>query len=237
MGYCTVAQVDDALAKALTSATDSSSQQRRSLLQIGRVRDTNVVPDDIVEQFIAWAGQEIDAALSGLYSVPLCEQADFETTVYSDISEYNSYIVTENACPLTSGDIVVLSNGGIEDRFTIEEVIDTTIFSTVEMIPDTYVSGTRIIRVKYPDPIPFICSRSAAANVYEKYLAAQVGKQTSDYGKFLRSQSRQKLNDILNGRTILHGVHRIGRRLYDPTISDQYGLKEGSADKNTDDLR
>ena len=237
MGYCTIQEVERILAQALTSSTDASSQARRSLLEIGSQRNSNLIPDSNVEQFIQWSGQEIDAALSGMYNTPLCEEADFETTIIADISEYNSYIITASPCPIATGDVVVLVQGGMENRFTIEDQIDPTIYTTAELIPEMYTAGARLVRVKFPDPLPFICARMAAANIYEKYFAAQVGKQQSEYGKFMRMQARQKLNDILNGRTVLHGVHRIGRRLYDSTIVDQYGLKEGSAEKNTDDLR
>ena len=35
------------------------------------------------------------------------------------------------------------------------------------------------------------------------------------------------LNNILNGTSILHGQHRIGRRFYNANLVDQYGLPSG----------
>lgn len=99
------------------------------------------------------------------------------------------------------------------------------------------MSGNRIIRVKFPDPIPWITIRLSAANLYDKFYSAQVSPNISDYGKFLREQARQKINDISNGRTILHGSHRIGNRFYNSNLSDQYGLPNGNAmERNTEKL-
>jgi hypothetical protein len=239
MGYCTITEIDSILAQSLTSATNPLSQQRRSLMQIGNVRDKNVIPDEIVEQYILWGGSEIDATLSELYETPFCEMADFESLLFSDITDYNNYVVIEKACPLTPGDTIVITNGVNEERHTIDEVVAPNVFSTIDPIQYEFQAGSRVLRVKFPDPIPWVCARVSAANIYDKYFAAQVSPAISDYGKLLRDQSRQKLNDILNGRAILHGVHRIGRRLYDSTIADQYGLPFGpnkGASKDIDKL-
>lgn len=236
MGYCTITEVDNILAQSLTSATNPSSQARRNLLQIGSIRDKNTISDIIVEQYIQWSGQEIDSHLSELYQTPLCELADFEGILQADIGEYNDYIVLERNCPLTAGDMILITNGEEEERYEIDESIGDGIFSTIETIIFPFEAESRVLRLKYPDPIPFICSRLSGANIYDKYFAAQASPNISDYGKYLRGQARQKINDVMNGRTILHGIHRIGRRLFDPTITDQYGLPQGESQKNTDEV-
>lgn len=236
MGYCTVTDIDGVLAQALTSATDPQNNSRRDLLQIGRVRDKNVVSDSVVRDYIRWAGHEIDATLSQQYATPICQIADFESTLFSDVSEYNSYIVLEKDCPLATGDVVLLISSDIEEIHTVDEMLGEGLFSTLEPIQYEFPSGSRIIRIKYPDPLPWICARLAAANIYEKYFAAQVGPQSSEYGTLLRNLGRQKLNDVLNGRAILHGVHRIGSRFYDPTLTSQYGLHEGDSQRDIDRL-
>jgi len=238
MGYCTTTEVDNIIAQSLTSATDPVNQTRRNLLNIGSVRDKNVISDDIVQQFIRWSGQEIDAALSELYSTPLCELADFETTLAADIDEYNLYVILDKVAPLAVGDVILLADGDVSEKNEISEVVGDGVFEVAIPFDYEYSAGTRVLRLKYPDPIPWICSRLAAANIYDKYFASQASTNVSEYGDSLRKQARQKINDILNGRTILHGVRRIGRRLYDPTITDQYGLPDGSpATKDTDQLK
>jgi len=227
MGYCTLEEVDSILAQALTSATNPTSQARRNLLKIGAVRDKNSISDTLAEQYIQWASQEIDSHISQLYKTPICELADFESALFSDLDEYNGFIVLDANCPLCAGDNIILSYQGMEERHVIDEAVGEGIFSTESPIQFAFPADTRVIRVKFPDPLPWICSRLAAANIYDKFFASQQSPNMSDYGKSLREQARAKVNDVLNGRTILHGVTRIGRRLYDPTISDQYGLPTG----------
>ncbi|MBD3228227.1 MAG: hypothetical protein GF329_08555 [Candidatus Lokiarchaeota archaeon] len=76
-------------------------------------------------------------------------------------------------------------------------------------------------------------ARWSAATIYEKYFMAEASPSQSEYGKWLRGLVRADINNILNGRTILHGAHRIGRRFYNPTLDDQYGLPDA---KGTNDM-
>jgi len=237
MGYCTLVEVERILAQALTSATTSTLTGRGALLRVGRVLDKNTVPTDIIEQYIQFAGQEIDATLSHQYKTPFCEMADFETSLQSDIAEYNSYIILDKKCPLTSGDNIIITDGVNEERFTIEDMVASGVFSTVEEIFTSFNAGTRVIRVKYPDPIPLVCARLASADIYDKYFMAQVSPSKSEYGSNLRKLARQHLNNILRGITVLHGYLRIGRRLFDPTIPAQYDTHKGTdAAKEIDDV-
>jgi hypothetical protein len=64
----------------------------------------------------------------------------------------------------------------------------------------------------------------AAANIYDKYFAAQANPDISDYGKKLRGWALSDLNSILQGIVILHGQRRIGHRFFNPMLRDRYGL-------------
>ena len=191
-----------------------------------------------MDQYIAWADEYIDSTLSQLYLTPFCEKADFETCLFANIDTYNDYIVLEHPCGLNIGDIIELRSGVISERHVIADVIDEqnrTIFSTLESIDFGFEAGSRIIRLKYPAPVSRISSALASAQIYDRYFMAQADINQSEFGKYLRSQAEQELNNILNGRTILHGVRRIGRRLYNPNIPDQYDLpKGGEGNKSMD---
>jgi len=232
--YCTIKDLDNQLAQALTSATNPTTQAKRNLNQIGRVRDKNQVSDEIALDYIRSAGQEIDAALSGLYRVPFGEIVHLERRLFSDITEYNSYIVLEKTSPLAKGDTVeiVTRDGVTSERHEIDEVIGNSVFSTVDPILYPFPEGSRVLRISYPIPIAWIAVRLACGNLFDKYFSAQVSPDISNYGKSLREQARSKINDILNGRTILD-AKRTGRRLTDPNIDDQYGLPMGN-DGNRD---
>ena len=216
----------------MTTSSPSSLDAPVDLLKVGNVIDSNLIPQETVDQYIAWSDEHIDSVLSQMYVTPFCERADFETCLFANIDAYNDYIVLERPCGLNIGDIIELRSGAISERHIIGDVIDEqdrTIFSTLESIDFAFEAGTRLIRLKYPAPITLISSSLAAAQIYDRYFMAQADVNQSEFGKYLRKQAEQELNNILEGRTVLHGVRRIGRRLYNPNIEDQYGLPDSNA--------
>lgn len=231
MGYCTENDITKTIAQALTSATASTSDDLgtlSSLLNVGNVLDKNLVTTDNVNYYIQLADSEIDGFLSELYSTPFCERVDFETELYSDLDpSNNNYIVLEKYCPLAAGDIILLTDGTNEERHEISTVIGGDTFDTVSEIQYSFTAGTRILRVSYPPPIRFISARLASANIYDKYYSSESSPNTSTFGDKLRDLGYERLSDILNGTIILHGAHRIGRRFYNPNLSDQYSLPTG----------
>lgn len=58
---------------------------------------------------------------------------------------------------------------------------------------------------------------------------AQASPNESSYAKTIRANCEQILNNILQGRTVLHGVARRSRRLYNSNIIANYGLPQGNA--------
>jgi len=239
MPYCNVLHITSILAQSLTTASPSDLTSVTQLLKIGKTLDSNQVPETIINQYITWSDEEINGKISEQYEIPLKEIADFETTLASSMGDYNDYIITTDRSPFNVGDTIIITDGVHEERHVIEEIIDSTtgaIFRTVDPIGFAFQSGSRIIRVKYPDPITQTAARLAAANIYDKYFASQASPNESEYGKFLRKQARQALNNILQGRTILHGAVRIGRRFFNPTLKDRYDLPGTTGANDMDDL-
>jgi len=230
MGYCTENDITKTIAQALTTATANTTDELGTygnLLNIGNTLDKNLVTTDNVNYYIQLADSEIDASLSQLYKTPFCEKCDFETSLYSNIDEYNPYIVLETYCPLAAGDIIMLTDGTHEERHEIDVVIDGKTFSTVSEIQYLFQEETRILRVTYPPPLRFVSARIASANIYDKYFSAESSPNTSKFGDTLRDMAFARLNDVLNGSTVLHGAMRIGRRFYNPNLVDQYALPSG----------
>jgi len=229
MAYCTSTDIERVMAQSLTSATSStdSFDTLGDLINIGNVFDKNTVTDDVINTYIRIADQEIDAALSELYKTPLKEVANFEGILYSETNEYNEYIVLSEAAPLSIGDIVLITGENITERHEINELIDYDTFATINEIQYSFPADSRVIRVTYPEPIRYISARKAAANIYDKYFSAEVSPSTSKYGEFLRDLASRDIDSILNGRIILHGQHRIGRRFFNANLADQYALPSG----------
>lgn len=230
MGYCNTTNVENLLAQSLTTATNPTpaSGTPGNLLNIGKTLDKNLITTTIIDQWILWAGNQIDAILGSMYNVPFCQIADFETVLYSDISEYNPYVILDSGCSLTAGDEIVLIEGGEEEKHVIKEALGNGVFETVDEILFPFSSGSRCLRVKYPDPITLIATRLAVSQIYEKYFAAQTNPNESDYGKIQRKMAVNSMNDVLNGRTVLHGAHRIGHRFKNSNIVSRYHLPGSS---------
>jgi len=151
----------------------------------------------------------------------------------SDINNYNDYIITASPCPFYVGDTLILTSDGYEERHVISEVLgdDNNIFSTVDPIGYEFAAEcTRILRIKYPDPIPLMSTRITAAHVYEKFFMAEASPSESEYGKWMRGLVQDTINAVLNGAIILHGATRIGRRFYNPTLVEQYGLPRNDSE-------
>lgn len=239
MGYTNTRGIELRIAQSLTTSSPSSLEAPVDLLKTGNVIDSNLIPQETIDQYIGWADEHIDSVLSQIYLTPFCEKADFETCLFANIDSYNDYIVLEHPCGLNIGDIIEIRSGTQFERHIINDIIDEknrTIFSTLESIDFGFLAGSRVIRLKYPAPISLISATLSAAYIYDRYFMAQADVNESEFGKYLRKQAEQELNNILNGRTILHGVRRIGRRLYNPNLSDQYGLPEGSEGSKSMDL-
>jgi len=231
MGYCTRSDIELVIAQSLTSSTSQSLDGLGSLvplINVGNVFDNNLITNDTTNFYIQLADSEINGILSQLYKTPFCQTSDFETVLFASLDEHNVNIVLEETCPLSVGDTIVLSDGTNQEKHTIDAIIAPTMFSVADDIGFDFLADTRVIRVSYPDPIRYVSARLSSATIYDKYFSAEVSPGTSKYGQYLREIARQELNNILNGRTILHGQDRIGRRFYNSTLVEQYGLPLGT---------
>ncbi|MFW6172704.1 MAG: hypothetical protein ACOC5T_03065 [Elusimicrobiota bacterium] len=237
MAYCSVTRVRVILAQALTSSSPESLSQPVDLLKIGNTLDTNQVSISNVEEYIRNADQVIDSSISSLYKTPLIEMGVVESTLYSDIEEYNDYIVTTDPMSLHVGDTIILTDGSHEEKHEIADILDNeyTAFDTVDSIDYEFKAGTRVIVVSYPDPIPLISARIAAGNLYDKYFMSQSDPGKSDYGELMRQLANQSLMEILEGTVVLHGQHRIGGTgFYNPNITREYRkINQPEDKKNT----
>lgn len=230
MAYTTFSSVENMLAQSMTSATTSTVAVGGivpgKLTDIGRKMNTGTIPPEIVAYFIQQADDMINAALSQQYVVPLQEKCDLEMELVSSVDEYNASIQLTRAGALSSGDVLVFTDGTNTERTVVNEVIDVQTVSLVDSLTNLYDSAnTRVLRVKFPDPIPLIATKIAAAHVYKKFFSAQADPNKTEYGELLLQEANDELNNIREGRTILHGIKRIGWRFANPELVARYNLK------------
>tara|TARA_B100001778_G_scaffold334404_1_gene345614 strand:+ start:9386 stop:10120 length:735 start_codon:yes stop_codon:yes gene_type:complete len=243
MGYCTRQEVERVLNQALTTATnnteDAGDDSFVPLYEISNSTRPNAIPPSLVDQYILWADEEIDGALSEMYAVPFCEKADLQMHLLHDIGVYSDDIDLNKARNLNPGDVLIFVDDTQEERHIVDTVVNNTMVELEGTLLGFYdADNTRVMRVKYPTAITLISTRLAAANIFDKYFTAEVSPNVSDYGKHLRKMARGDLNNILHGRTVLHGQQRIGHRFLNPTLRDRYRLPsvENDASRNLDDF-
>lgn len=240
MGYCNQIQIEAILAQSLTSATNQVvNGQKVPLIGFGKSLNPNLISTSTIDEYIKIADEEIDGMLSEMYEVPLFEKADLELSLLYDIGVYNEGIDLDKAGNLVPGDVLVFFDSVQEERHVIDSITNNTSIELVDPLLGFYTASiTRVIRVKFPPPISVIAARFAAANIYDKYFAAQASPNVSDFGKQLRTLAVRDINNILNGRTILHGQKRIGHRFFNPTLRDRYrlpGISDSDNSRNVDE--
>jgi hypothetical protein len=226
MAYSNILHVQRVLAKALTSAPpDEDETGRVDLLLIGETLDTNNVSEDTVYQYITFADNDINADISTLYVVPVLPKANYETTLYTDLdSLHQPYIIVNQPHPFSVGDQILLTDGQREEDHVVESVDGGVITTISDVLYEFQATDTRVLRIGYPPPLTQCSARLAASYIYDKYFAAQSDPNVSEYGKFLRQQARQDINNVLDGIITLHGVQRISRRFYNPTLLNRHAL-------------
>jgi len=243
MGYCSRQEVLNIMNQALTTATNNVEDPTDdSVVPLYEISDSirpNAISTSLVDQYILWADEEIDAALSQMYSVPFCEKTDLQLTLLRDIDEYSSDIDLDKGRNLNTGDVLVFVDTTQQERHIVDAVINNNTIELSDFLLGLYtVEDTRVLRVKYPAAISLISCRLAAANIFDKYFTAEVSPNVSDYGKHLRKMARRDLNNVLHGRTVLHGQKRIGHRFINSNIRDRYRLPsvENDSSRNLDEL-
>jgi hypothetical protein len=237
MGYSTRQLVQNVLAQTLTSATAPTLEGRAKLINFGNQVDKNLITNDIMDNFISMADSFINSSLSVLYKTPISESADAEFVLALNTDPYSVEIILEDnkAGQLVPGDSVIFVQDGTEERGIVNSILNSSTFTIESALGLTYEPAyARLIRVRYPDPIPNISARLAAAGIYDRYFSAQSASEKSDYGKTQRALSRVDLNNILNGRVVLHGQHRIGKRFASGNLIDRYGLPSHDSDGSRD---
>jgi hypothetical protein len=237
MGYASPALVERVITQSLTSATQPTLTGKGNLINFGNTLDKNLITDEIMNQHINIADTFINSALSVLYKTPLKEIADLECKMAVDVDAYNGelYLISPQANVFVPGDVVVIIDGVFEEKHIVTSIMnDNTLMLDGNLNGFYSAETTRILRVRFPDPVPNTSARLAAASIYERYFGSQSTVQTSEFAKTLRNQAKIDINNILNGRAVLHGQHRIGDRFLNSNLKDRYGLRNVEGDSSRD---
>jgi len=230
MGYSTSELVTNILANALTRGTTNDPGMPVNIINIGQeVRDT--VDTDTFIQYIRWADEQIDSALSVIYQTPLKRIVKGEFELLADISATDTTIYVEDSSRFFVGDIINITDRVTSEKKVIDTIVDENeIEVTIAFTGNYLASNTMVQRVGYPDPVPLMSARFAAGNLYDKYFASQSDVNMSNYGNALRTMAENDLNSVINGRTMLYGQRILGRRFFNPGLLDTNTI--ATQDKN-----
>ena len=240
MGYSTKQEVIEALANALSQGSPDQPGVLVEVTTVGKtVSDT--VSDEQLYQYIRWADENLDAAISSIYTVPLKRVNRGSYDLAMDVTAGDTMALLSDATRFTIGDVVLIRNEetGEYQEMTVSGTPVTTYVGMIELdfttpIINSYpMLTTKIERIRYPEPIPKMSARLAAAYLYDKHFAAQVQGNQSEFGKYLRELVYQDLNGILAGTVRLlipdAGMY-VGRRYYNPALDDVISTKAKPGD-------
>jgi len=235
MGYCSVSDFEKTLAQTLTSASPNPATltERPKLADLGKKLNLTLPQGSSVgtyslsdvNYYIRQAQSMVDAALSQQYVVPIRTKGPLQIRILSDVDEYTDEITVTRPENLTVGDQILLIDGQESEQIEIA-TISGNVITPLDFIIGIYQrETTRVLLIKFPDPIPYITAKLACAMFYDKWARAQAEPMKTEFGETLRKEATAELNNIREGRTILHGIDRIGSRFVNPTLYDRYGVK------------
>jgi len=230
MGYSTKQELIQALANALSQGNPSQPGVLVDLFSVGKMV-TDTVNDSQIFQYIKWADENIDAALSGVYQTPFQRVNRGSYPIAVDITTGDTSIILPDATRFTPDDVVLVRDSatGLYQQVIISAVPnDNTLTLTAPLTSGYPASTTKIERIRYPDPIPKMSARLAAATLYDKHFAAQTDANKSEYGTYLRSLVYQDMNGVLNGviaLSIPDAGNFTGRRYYNHALDDVHATK------------
>jgi hypothetical protein len=222
MGYCTRVEVELEVANALSSGTPNTGL----VLPITTVGNslTSTVTDDQLNFFIRTGDEIIDAAISSIYQIPLTpiNRGSFQLITNATLGD--NFVLVTDATRFTPGDTVQIRSGATIQRLSVTAVPNPNQLNLSLPLSGNYTaSQTLVERIAYPDPIPKISARLAAANLFDKHFAAQQEPNESEFGKYLRKRAFADINGILAGTIRLlvpdAGMY-VGRRYQDHYLSD-----------------
>jgi hypothetical protein len=233
MGYCTVQNVSDTIANAMVQGHAGDGVTTPvPLINRGQL-PTSTVSDTLIEDFISRADERIDSLLSSIYDIPLRRYVVSEHMLSSDISAGSSTLNLTDTSRLVEGQEIILVDSLGTEYVVILNIPQPGLVTLTAAVSRafTIASFSRAQRLDYPPPVPLISRYMSSANLYDKYFAAQQVPNQSDYGNNLRKHALASMNDVLAGRTTLHGQHRIGMRFASPTLLNEHNLS--AADMRT----
>lgn len=222
MGYSTQTEVVQILANALARANPAVNGPS-PITSIGNTLTSTVATSDFI-QFMRWADQQIDGAIGNMYQVPLKRVNVGNYQLAMDVTAGDMQVVLDDATFFLPEDIVVIRDSSGSQELSVLSIPDDNTLTFAVPVSDSYLAvSARVQRIRYPDPIPQVSSMLAASKFYDKYFAAQVEGNKSEYGNRLKNDAYDSLDQVLSGviRLVVPDANNYtGKRFYNPALDD-----------------
>lgn len=226
MGYSTVQEVTLALANALSKGKPPAGSGPLPITSIGSTLGSTVTPTEI-RQYIRWADTMIDGAIGSIYETPLERVNEGTYFLTADVTAGDTSIIVEDATRFVEEDRLLIRDDTNMQELVISSFSGTSPDTTIVLsapVTDSYLAvSTSVERIRYPDPIPNISARLAAAYLFDRHFAAQVEGNRSEFGNKLRQDAMNDLDQVLAGAIplkISDANKYVGRRYYNHALDD-----------------
>ena len=228
MGYSNKQEVILAIANALSEGNPAGPGVLMPITSIGQ-SITDTLPESQIYQYIRWADMNIDAALSDIYMIPLKRVNLGTFSLAMDVTAGDTYILVQDNTRFIEDDVILIRNTITSQEVTVLGMPDQYRIDLTGPVTNSYLSvDATVEKIGYPDPIPKVSARLAAAHIFDKHFAAQVEGNQSDFGKLLMTWAYNDLNQVLAGTILLKvpdATMYTGRRFYNAALDDAYGTR------------
>jgi hypothetical protein len=163
MGYSVRAEVEQALANALTSGNPTGG----GVVSITTIGNTlsDTVSDDQIAQYIRWADEQIDAVISSIYRTPLRRVNKGTFRLAADAVAGDDFLLLEDAGALNEDNLVIPQGNCVTPTSpapppNFKEPPDSRRLCLWLPIANSYdLNLARVERIRFPDPIPKTSAR------------------------------------------------------------------------------
>ncbi len=222
MGYSTKIEVAMELASVLTSGNPTGSPVQ-ALISIGNTL-TDTVSDLEMQAFIRTADSEIDALIGSIYMTPLTRVIEGSFPILVNVTAGDTQIILKDATRFNIGEALLIRSASSSQELVVLDLPNVNTIDVVLPVTNSYVAASSLVdRLRFPDPIPKISARLAAANIYDKHFAAEAEPNQSEFGNQLRAMAYEQINGILAGAiplTIPEAGMYVGRRYKKMSLMD-----------------
>jgi hypothetical protein len=230
MAYCTIEDLRKVLPKTITIG-DNNMVNSDTIVTQGK-------PDTLstrsAQIYIDQATQDINGWLRTIYFCPLRRIKAVEETITTNVAAGADILYVHDAAMFNVTGLIRISDGTNTETSVITEMFqeDPTRLNQMRIQPklsNSYsaASPTYVSLLRFPDPIPIVCARIAAANIIDRLFVTEKAPDVpTGYGKGQRSKAMSEIDAVLAGAIRLEGQDFNSKRFVRMSLFDT--MKSGT---------